>query len=300
MTGLDRGDSFRESGRAEPMGFVCPQPNAWARIYTAADKAWNTHGDAGIPVPPRHMILAGWYNTESNKHRRWLDLQEWADEFGFRKVVPTTDSIALPDRHEARMTEIESGGALESHWRLVFGRPTGPVPAPDPADVAGALLRLWIGWETIVGSELAACTTPYRLIWRERMTLVIAVDGDRFVDPGGRVKMALRDAMNEVTAPIQIGPILFRTDLWARTDRSQPPTATIPRPLRPTGRHERAETRSADAANQPPLLPPPSPVERAPYDPNWIGAGFRTAVPPQPPPGGAPPHSANHPPEQPS
>lgn len=67
----------------------CPQPVVWNDIYTKLLRSREKRKDPLVPKPPVPLILAAWWEADlSQKHLRWLDTIKWAEDYGFKDLIP--------------------------------------------------------------------------------------------------------------------------------------------------------------------------------------------------------------------
>lgn len=60
----------------------------WNNIYLALKSAWETSGRTG-DGPPVPLILNGWaFSSDLDKHRRWQNTLEWANQHGLAHLIP--------------------------------------------------------------------------------------------------------------------------------------------------------------------------------------------------------------------
>ena len=65
---------------------VCPNPDAWDRVYQRLS-ALATDRRMG-PPPPRPLILGGWvFTNDVEKKRRWEETVAWAQARGLESEV---------------------------------------------------------------------------------------------------------------------------------------------------------------------------------------------------------------------
>ena len=68
--------------------FICPQPLVWHSTHERLLKARPDGGLRGSS-PPVPLILNGWvFSSDEEKRRRWQDTERWAEEHGFKALLP--------------------------------------------------------------------------------------------------------------------------------------------------------------------------------------------------------------------
>ena len=65
---------------------VCPNPDAWHRVY---QRLSTLATDRGMdPPPPKPLILGGWvFTNDVEKKRRWEETVAWAEARGLESEV---------------------------------------------------------------------------------------------------------------------------------------------------------------------------------------------------------------------
>jgi hypothetical protein len=71
-----------------PTSIPVPLPEDWARIHSVLCEARTTSRSSHVPEPPGPLILAGAaFSKASAIRRRWVDLIQWANQYGFAEVL---------------------------------------------------------------------------------------------------------------------------------------------------------------------------------------------------------------------
>ena len=72
---------------------LCPQLYLWRQIYTSLSEARDLADSKDLPMVPQVFNMQGWMlSTDENKRKRWEATLVWADEYGFKDVIPELSS----------------------------------------------------------------------------------------------------------------------------------------------------------------------------------------------------------------
>jgi hypothetical protein len=156
------------------MKFVCPLPPRWGDIYLALQETWEASGRPG-DGPPVPLILNGWVvSSDFDKHQRWQDTVEWANQHGLAHLIPE-----LSDSEEYLVAE------FSRYAGPVFGEQfEKPKTKPTAEELRQILRHLQESWSEVVGKELANHTYPLRFSGHKKRRLVLRAD-TKYKSPWG-------------------------------------------------------------------------------------------------------------------
>ena len=197
---------------------ICPQPNAWSRVFDRLTRFATGH-PCTPPSPPMPLILGGWtYSNDIEKTDRWNETLRWAAANGCGELVATLDDedfyvVEAPTTYGVG----PSGVPMYRTWTF------SSKPRVSPAEATRLLEHLRENWPRVAGELLAGVTRPVCITGvKARRLLVHASPGSRA--PWGswsslstevaerRTFTRLRASVNTEVAPHEIDHIDFTTD----------------------------------------------------------------------------------------
>jgi len=67
---------------------VCPNPAYWAGIYEKLLQHHEKNGGTWEDAPPMGLAFDGWiWTSDVEKHARWIEMQEWAAQYGCAELT---------------------------------------------------------------------------------------------------------------------------------------------------------------------------------------------------------------------
>jgi len=196
-------------------------PADWAKVHAVLTDAWMERNESNVPKPPVPLILAGAaFSTASAIRRRWVELIEWANAYGFSGHLASQ----MPPPPKTDVADSIAGVTEDGRgWWPEYGEQFHePKKKPSREFVSATLENLRKKWSAIVGAELAAHTKPLRFKGHKSCRLLVAADpgesppwGDWWsTTKNPRAFTVFRQAVNAAIAPMEVDDITFVTDRW--------------------------------------------------------------------------------------
>lgn len=193
---------------------VCPQPKLWAELHSRLREA---AAENGLPPPPQPLLLNGWvFSNDIEKRNRWEETLAWAQRYGLSALLGglAEESMYVVDQ----LSDYDIGplgGPMHLPWNY------DPKPKTDGQTRIAALEFLQANWKEIVGAELAAITSPFRLTGLKGRRLVVLVKTEDSPPWGSWTAIArderrgaftaFRSAVNRSIAPLEVDHIDFES-----------------------------------------------------------------------------------------
>ena len=91
---------------------VCPMPGYWAATHEKLLRHHEASGGTPEDEPPMALVFEGWWGTsDTEKHERWVEMQQWAENHGCLALTQE-----LPEEAWYCVTEMSDDNADVFDW----------------------------------------------------------------------------------------------------------------------------------------------------------------------------------------